>query len=147
MHNVPYRLSCENMMSSSKPEVHTVVQAATQQPSHGHCHSKHAQISCNSDKSLYWGREVRLLSSGAVVHGHYLYPSGLGFRVRVKVNARDRCVGLSSYIISLCNGRCYSHNGRVRQRIYAILTMVMCYSQSTDGATSAKKVQTCNLNN
>jgi len=36
-------------------------------------------------------------------------------------------------------GRCYSHDGRVRQRIYAILTTVMCYSHSTDGATSAKK--------
>jgi len=40
---------------------------------------------------------------------------------------------------------CYSHDGRVRQRIYAILTTVMCYSHSTDKATSAKKVQSNNL--
>jgi len=29
----------------------------------------------------------------------------------------------------------------------AILTTVMCYAHSTDGATSAKKVQTSNLSN
>jgi len=45
------------------------------------------------------------------------------------------------------NGFCYSHDGCVQQRIYAILMTVMCYSHSTDGATSAKKVQSTNLIN